>query len=291
MNYRFILIILILLMFVQLVHAAPVIDNVMAYTIVTDTTIVEHHIQFSEEQLSWEMKIPLDSEAIEVTGASYDISETDEYKIISANAVKEINLKYISDGFVEKTTDRYFTINLGAIPGSKDITVILPESAFLKYSLDSPKSSLIPATEDITTDGKRITLHWSTKDLEDANSLLVIYDEPEVQGLSWKYFSILAIITVIIGYILIKKKNKKKKSVQPVDASTDLTRNLFEEERAIIEVLLKSKDKEMWQKQLIFETGISKVRMSRKLRALEAKGLIERIPYGNTNKIRLKQQK
>ena len=66
-----------------------------------------------------------------------------------------------------------------------------------------------------------------------------------------------------------------------------LTRNLFEEERAIIEILLEKG--ELWQKQLVLQTGISKVKLSRKLRNLEAKGLIEKVPYGNTNKIRLKK--
>ncbi len=64
---------------------------------------------------------------------------------------------------------------------------------------------------------------------------------------------------------------------------------MFEDEKLIVRILLIEKTRELWQKQLEQKTGLNKVKLSRKLRSLEAKGLIEKIPYGNTNKIRLKK--
>jgi len=273
-------------------------ENELIYTIVEENTIVEQTINFSVPQPRWEITLPLDAQALEANVA-YEISTTAEAQIISVSNVKNIKIKYISESFVEITKDRYFTLNLAKIEGKKEITVILPEAATLKYTLDSAKSSIIPSATEITTDGKRIVLKWQDEDLAQANSLLIIYQEP--QKINWTFWIIMVFLIFLIFGILeyfILKKRKKKVSVLPEkiqesitpEPKEELTRNLFEEEKAIIEILLKAKDQELWQKKLLFELGISKVKLSRKLRNLEAKDLIERIPFGNTNKIRLKRK-
>jgi len=88
-----------------------------------------------------------------------------------------------------------------------------------------------------------------------------------------------------------KKKNAKAKEESHSDRlKKELTRNLFEDEKLVVETLLAADKHELWQKQLELRTKIPKVRLSRKLRSLEAKGLIEKVPYGNTNHIRLKKE-
>src|SRR3989339_678410 len=104
MKNKWILWLILLLISIHIVQAQ---ENTLTYTIVKDTTIVEHKINFENQQNLIEIKIPENS--------------------------KEITLKYISDAFIEKTKDRYFTSNLGLIEGTKTVTVILPESASLKY--------------------------------------------------------------------------------------------------------------------------------------------------------------
>ena len=44
---------------------------------------------------------------------------------------------------------------------------------------------------------------------------------------------------------------------------------------------------EAWTKEILKEIGISKVKLSRKIRSLEKKELIKKVPYGNENKIKL----
>ena len=77
----------------------------------------------------------------------------------------------------------------------------------------------------------------------------------------------------------IGKKNKKEES--------ELTRNLFEDEKRIVKYLLEKKSHEAWTKEIIRNLNISKVKLSRKIRSLEEKKIIKRIPYGNENIIRL----
>jgi uncharacterized membrane protein len=60
---------------------------------------------------------------------------------------------------------------------------------------------------------------------------------------------------------------------------------LPEDERAIIEILVK--EKRMEQNLLVAESGLSKVKVSRTLSKLEQRNIIEKKPLGNTNLIKL----
>lgn len=293
-------------------------DNTLVYTIFGGDAIVSHTISFSEEQKDLKIDIPLDSEAVEVKGLEFSVIEGEDSKtILLKEPTRYAEIKYITGSLIEKTKDRFFIVNLAGIDGDKDVTAILPEGATLKYRLDSQQSSIIPSTQDITTDGKSIKIRWDKEALADANSLLVMYDEqPKGIGAKEIIISAAAVLLMIIVFVAYRRlisrgpssKRKVKKEAEEVkndseeddtlkvakeevkkDFPQDLTRNLFEEEKAIVEALLKAKDNELWQKALVFETGISKVKLSRKLRALEHKGIVEKIPFGNTNKIRLKR--
>lgn len=293
-------------------------DNTLVYTIFGGDIIVSHTISFSEEQDGLKINIPLDSEAVEVKGLEFSVIKGEDSKtILLKEPAKYVEVKYITGSLIEKTKNRFFIVNLAGIDGDKDVAAILPEGATLRYRLDSPQSSIIPSTQDITTDGKSIKIRWDKDILADANSLLVMYDEqPEGIGAKEIIISAAAVLLVIIAFVAYRRlisrgpsskrkvkeeakedskeeQQEKAKEIEKEEAKKDVsqevTRNLFEEEKAIVEALLKAKDNELWQKSLVFETGISKVKLSRKLRALEHKGLIEKIPFGNTNKIRLKR--
>ena len=80
---------------------------------------------------------------------------------------------------------------------------------------------------------------------------------------------------------MVPTKTKGKKRAEEV------TKNLFEDEKRIVEYLLKKKGKESWTKEIVRDLGISKVKLSRKLRSLEKKEIIKKIPYGNENKVRV----
>ena len=98
---------------------------------------------------------------------------------------------------------------------------------------------------------------------------------------------------IFLIYILFERKKYKKrlKKVQ-IKNKTEIskegfTKNLFEDEKKIVEYLLNKKGNESWTKEILKDLEISKVKLSRKLRSLEQKEIIKRIPYGNENRIRL----
>jgi len=76
----------------------------------------------------------------------------------------------------------------------------------------------------------------------------------------------------------VKKKQKKK-------AKKEISKNLYGDEKKIIDYL--ADKKECWTKEMVKDLEIPKVRLSRKLRSLQEKGLVEKEPHGNENRIKL----
>ncbi len=110
----------------------------------------------------------------------------------------------------------------------------------------------------------------------------------------------IGIILAGVGIIFYFQKKKFKKKINWVRERQDkarrklinskkvsVTKNLFGDEKKIVEYLLLKKGKSSWTKELVKELEISKVRLSRKLRSLSEKELIKKEPYGNENKISL----
>jgi uncharacterized membrane protein len=98
---------------------------------------------------------------------------------------------------------------------------------------------------------------------------------------------------VFLFFKLNDAKNKRKSypSIKPKikEKFSSIKYNyLLDTEKKIIEELKKADRNELWQKQLQSFTGFSKAKISRLIRNLESRGLVSRIPFGNTNKIRLK---
>ncbi|MFH1787796.1 MAG: MarR family transcriptional regulator [Candidatus Altiarchaeota archaeon] len=60
---------------------------------------------------------------------------------------------------------------------------------------------------------------------------------------------------------------------------------LPQDERVILELLLR--EKKMDQTHIVAESGLSKVRVSRTISRLEARGVVEKKPLGNTNLIKI----
>lgn len=83
------------------------------------------------------------------------------------------------------------------------------------------------------------------------------------------------------------KGSKISRKAKAARVKKEVTRNLLGEEKQIVEYLMDKKGKECWTKEMVHDLGISKVRLSRRLRNLVQKGLVEKIPYGNENRIKL----
>jgi uncharacterized membrane protein len=260
------------------------------YNIISDTAIVEIDIEFKENITEFSIHLPYDANGIEVPNHEFIIKDfkTHKHLTIKSKAFEKITIKFISSITIEKAKNDFFILDLSDIESEElSITLKLPEQATLKYSLDSARTSIIPKTNKITTDGKQIQIQWNEDDLSTEKSILVIYTDNKSQTKQKLIFGIGLLLLMIISFLIYyfyKAKTNSKTSKN----DNSITKNLFEEEKLLVNILLKAKNQELWQKQLEIKSKLSAVKLTRKLRNLEEKEIIEKIPYGNSNKIRLK---
>lgn len=255
--------------------------------------------------------LPLDAGNIaEENNTPYEIISLSDRKIIIFNLAegREINLHYTT----EELIDEGFFVSSNELfeGGTYSMSLKLPEAAILETPLESPKPSVFPLASSVYSDGQRLILEW--KSLESGEPVLVKFKESRLDySFIITAFSML-IIALVLYYIFLRRKNKREKNKKEDSKEDELVEedkekdkkgdkeedkkevhveiSLYEEEKIIVNALNESNNKEMWQKELLQKTGLTKVKLSRRLRALEERGMIEKIPYGNTNKIRLKRE-
>jgi uncharacterized membrane protein len=274
---------IIILILAMTVSAADIDSYKAEYDIIKDKAIVQIDIKLKTPTSNFEWIVPEDAEALEAKNTKFETQNLkDRKKIKVLDNTDTITIKYITGSVIDEAKDNFFILDLGEIAAKKSVTVKLPEEATLKYKIGDAQTSIIPETKDVKTDGKRIIISWSDTDLTKNSAILIIYKMPKGN----KTLLIASIIGLIIVLLIVAVPQLKK---TPKSYKKDLTRNLFEDEKKLVEIILDSKNTEMWQKQLQIESGLSKVKLTRRLRSLEQKGLIEKIPYGSTNKIRVKQ--
>ncbi|MEM4270844.1 MAG: hypothetical protein QXO70_01980, partial [Candidatus Pacearchaeota archaeon] len=202
---------------------------------------------------------------------------------------KDIEFSFVNLEALEKGKKYYFTRRVEP----KLDTPILKLTFFLDEGFVVSKD-IYPKPENIESDGKHIIINWRFENLTEKDSVALFVILESVNRISYlqtiTIIILLIIITALIVYFIkrlskkeiIKKKRAKKKA-------EEITRFLLENEKKVIDELIK--EKELWQKQLQLRTGLSKVKLSRVLKNLENRGLIKKINFGKTNKILLTKRK
>ncbi|NCN86210.1 ArsR family transcriptional regulator [archaeon] len=178
------------------------------------------------------------------------------------------NLSFITKSFIDKNGDEYFFVVKEEENIGKKVSVYLPE-----YSNLIERYIVYPKDYSLKTNGQNIILSWENITEKE---ILVPYSTQKNN-----YWIVWPVLLILLGGIFYKfSKNNKEKI---------FSKNLFREEKEIVEYLIKKKNKSCWTKEIVKELGISKVRLSRKLRNLEEKGLIKKEPHGNENRIILQK--
>jgi uncharacterized membrane protein len=278
----FVLVSLIILISSFIIAESPIKAN---YQIIEDSVLVE--INF-ESVKDLKLEIPYDAKAIELNTKNYVLKDLGNYKELKITSAQNLEIKYITKALIDKSENEYFFVLENPFNQPVDIMVYLPESAIL-----SEKEIIFPKTADIITDGRRIILNWKNLDGEE---ILVFYEFIERSNLIFYIVIGILITGLLTSYFIqarnkkqeikkIKRKTKEKKSQKKKEEK--LTKNLFADEKRIVKYLLNKKRKECWTKEIVKDLNINKVKLSRKIRSLEQKEIIKKIPYGNENKIRL----
>jgi len=137
------------------------------------------------------------------------------------------------------------------------------------------KDLIIPRSGEKTTDGKRIMISW-TLDASDEIPIMVKFYNPTQTSQFFVIILVLAILATIPPIYLFLKNRAKE--------------NLFigfsQDERKVIEILMKRKA--IYQNKLEKELQFSRAKMTRIIKKLEERLLVEKEKCGRTNKIKWK---
>lgn len=196
-------------------------------------------------------------------------------------------IQYISDALTVKEDYSWvlsYQNNLTA--NNRVMSVTLPSSAIINST--TPKGYLVTMP-----DKQRIDFYV----MEESLNVEIFYSSerkeiiPVTVSIDTKYplsylHLILFFIAIILALIVLVKSRSK---LQPItNHQEDILKTLNEKQEKIIRTLLSYKGK-LSQNKLRLETGLPKATLSRNLKYLQFKGILELTPIGNSNQIYLSE--
>ena len=211
---------------------------------------------------------------------------------------KDIVISYITEKVIDISKSDYFFTHKIIFPVKVNSSIVKLD---LKEGFVVDKEDIYPKGASVETDGHSIIIEWNLGQMDkgDNVALFVKFNDARSSSLFWYVFPIVIssiIIIVGIGFVIfLIRKNEarvlklRKKVKMKEETEEDYISYLMESEKSVVKELQKSERKEAWQKQLQIATGFSKAKMSRVVRNLESRGIVEKIPMGNTNKVKLKK--
>ena len=259
-------------------------ESEVNFHIYKDKVLTEY---FFDSVSNFTLRIPYDANSIS-SNVNYSFEDKGNYNSLTILSGENVSINFFTESMIDKGgAGNYFTYN-NYFGNFEKVKLILPDSAVLvKEGIVFRKPNLI------STDGRTLTLEWENHSQE---NLIINYESPLKNNFYWYVLTFFLILIFFIAYELFKTKKLRERIIKTKNNSSNkniqgkkelFVRNLLEDEKKIIEYLLEKKGKESWTKEIMNALNISKVKLSRKLKSLEKKGLIKKIPYGNENKIRL----
>ncbi len=245
--------------------------------------LIKHEIGLEQEQ-TISLYLPEDATSISAN-LNYSINNN-----ILTTRGRSIEISYITKITLEKSKEGYYFVDTPLFSFNVDevkIKFMLKEGNFIE------KDRVFPKPSGIETDGRQIVILWnlsSVKAGSDFPIFLTIHTPALSSNTLIIILAILAIIlTASVAYLIYYFYSRKPKvKIKKQRVKEDLDKYLVESEKAVLHELKRADRGELWQKQLQIATNFSKAKLSRVIRNLEQRNLIEKISFGNTNKIRLK---
>lgn len=194
-----------------------------------------------------------------------------------------LKLSFLAKEAVTKVGGNYrFNVNYGlSLPVNRSFVIIkLPPKGILPG--EPANQSYHPSTGKIITDGKKIMVYWEKENLSPNDSLQfsVLYSLPSLLSNSLILVITGAIIVSMVAIAVFLRRTGEKETVTSV---------LNDDEKTIVNVLQDRKGSSP-QKVLVREADFSKAKVSRLVRNLEERGVVEIQPLsGRENKIILKK--
>ncbi|ODS39310.1 MAG: hypothetical protein A7316_11100 [Candidatus Altiarchaeales archaeon WOR_SM1_86-2] len=220
-------------------------------------------------------------------------------KPLNAGEKRNIKIKYSTEFFTNKQGDTWELSFLLRVSNRSLVKGIFPENVIISFT----SSEILPSTYiengrqvlELKPEGDEIDFLCEYRFAEQIPAIVnetkneTKKPEPETQEEPEKDNDALIIVTIIITLIILAvaiyhfKKPKKSRKVK-----SSILGVLDENEREVVE-LLQSKDAEITQAYIHKTTGMPKATLSKVMRRLEERNIVERRTKGRTNWVRLKE--
>lgn len=200
-----------------------------------------------------------------------------------------LSVNFIANGLISIHNNiTSFIFDLPIMWNTERINLIvqLPIGNALSDDIIVPVS---PANSEIGSDGRRIFIKWSfySKEPDDIIPIRVYYEPittPQQPTKDKQYVFIIIIFAILFSSILVLYLGLKKRKAELVLSV------LNEGERIIVEIIQNQTEEEVDQRKIVAMSGFSKAKVSRIIKSLEERGVVESKRLGRKNKIVLKKK-
>ena len=187
------------------------------------------------------------------------------------------------DGVKQVDNHLVFNVNYGFLPTENAFVLIrLPQYSVL--SGDNPAESYFPEDGKIISDGKVIAVFWEFNDVGDETLQFSVSYLPPLQIPSELIVALtILVIVVMVGVVVFARRRSHLGEV--------ITSVLNTDENVIVNILKKNDGKAL-QKVLVRDSDFSKAKISRLVKDLKSRGVLEIEPVsGRENRILLSMGK
>ena len=201
---------------------------------------------------------------------------------------RTIQLYYETNDFVRNLNGKNFfdtDFSLNANISQLSVSIIIPEGMVLTDG-GIPNSMSFSQNATTLSDGQRIIVLWTLKNIPQSQALRfqLLYENVAVQSIFltfWPFIVVGAIIIAASVFFILRYSKRPEKMVLSV---------LDEYEKKVVEIVSNAGG-EVNQRKIVQETNLSKAKVSRVIRSLVERGIVEVERLGRTNKIKLVKKK
>lgn len=263
------------------------VDNIIA--IKFDTPI--YHLDYQFDFKIYDLNVSGNFDSV-----TCETIDKERYSDVSCDFVgmtEEKNLfimNFKTKNAVKRVDNRYqFSMNYPvSLPIDKAYIIIkLPENGVLAG--ENVNESYSPPGGRLLSDGKKILVYWEMNNLEVGETMQfsVMYTMPITGGPLFNVIVVsltMIIILVMIGITFYIKKSTTKSLKETAEIVSSV---LNEDEKKVMDIVKQNKG-EIIQRNIVRETDFSKAKVSRIVNNLKERNVLEVIPMGRKNKIKMK---
>jgi len=257
---------------------------------IDEKDVTRVNMTFTLSQDSNSIRFPILGEVsdLEVDGGSCDIVgelETVFDCIYTDKGDRRIKISFETTDFVKKSEKMSvfnFEIPIISDINSSSILIKLPLGMGIKEDVEVPYT---PSSGETLVIKNRITVYWVFDDRKQGDTISIrIFYEPILPFSYFNTWVLVFIGAIILTAIYVAYKLVLRRSRKIVFSVLD------ENEKKIMSIITKQGGKSVNQRKIVRLSDFSKAKVSRVIKALQERGVVEVERIGRTNRVNLKKR-